>query len=375
MIIRTNSGDAELASPFHVFPHYLELPPVKKDYLTGAARFKLRSLHPGDPLSTHVDVRTANATGKLIPFKSAAPIYVVAHATSVMEAPKKTRIVTLPGYALLAAGWREYRKAGGNTSAVITGFLVADTWIQAVRFVNGIAVAGTSRRFESPEDIAILIMECTDTLSPGVRDSEPSVIFVIRLSDSEKAPIPTLEGYNRIVSIESDRVIDGIKPAAEELYKPQKNGVSQTLIVAVSILACITLLSSGIRLNRIAQAWEEEAKVVKNEYEKHRSEMSELMNLMKERDSLLAEKVVNASQTTADVYIVFSRLATVLSEARLTSFSLQDRSFKFTAMADDALTTVTKMRADSFFLDVTLIQASPYPDGGELFSVSGRLTQ
>lgn len=374
MTIKTKAGDFELASPFEAFPHYLELPPVKRDYIAGAARFKLRSLHPGDPLSTRVDVRTADASGKESSFNSSTPVRVVAHASPALDGSGEFSRTVIPGYAILAAGWREYIKSGGVTATIVTGFLIAERWIQAVRFERGIAIAGSARRLSSLDEIAKAAIDCAAALPTIAKDSEQSNLFVIRLPGAEQATIPSIAGYLDNVSIDAGRVLSRINTATERLFKAERPRVSKPLAFATALIAALVLVSAGIRLNKTARAWETQASMAKKEYESRRAATAELMTLVNERDALLAEATPNDSNTAPTAYSVFSRIAALLPDARLSSFSLQDGSVKFTARSADALTAVAKLRGDAFFADITLILAVPAPEGGETFSISGKVS-
>lgn len=374
MTIKTKSGETELASPFEVFPHYLELPPLKREHVAGAARFKLRSMHPGNPDSTRIDVRPANATAKTLSSDPAKNTKIIAHAAPVSDTPEIQGLPTLPGYALLAAGWREYRKGTGHAGESSTGLLIADGWIQGTRFENGIAVAGNAQRFTGAEHAVSAARTCTSALSPSTADSSPSGLFIIHISTSDITRMPLIEGYSTPVYIDQETVLARINLQNERLFKTERPGSSRFLRATVAGLAAITLFSVAFRLHRTALYLESEATEAKKTYATRQTATTELLSLMNERDTLADSPNGENTEAWTDAYTTFSRLAGILPGTALTSITLQADNITFTAHAPDALVAVARLRNDPFFADISLVQASPLPEGGETFTVKGKVS-
>ncbi len=375
MNIETKDGKAILASPFEAFPHYLELPPVKKGHISGAAIFRLRALHPGDPLSTRVDVRTAAASGRFPAFHGTTPIRVVAHAAPLgpgdpADAPTMS---VLPGYSLLAAGWRELRKAGNLPQSHVTGVLIADEWVQAVRFADGTAVAGSARPFDTPEEAVSAVTGAVGALPRLPEESEPAGLFAIYATGMGVPHFPAQGGHADSVSIPAKTVLSGLRIASERLFRPVRPATSRPLAIATATLAALVMFSAGFRAERAARLWEGEAAKAKRDYESKMRAEADLVSLVKERDALAEGPKKGAADTGPDAYSVFSRLAELLPGTVLSSFTLQDGILKLTARSADALTSVASLRGDPLFADVTLTHAAPSPGGGETFTVSGRV--
>lgn len=387
MILQTKYGDITVTSPFDVFTYFIELPPLKSDHVEGAVRFRLRSMHPGDPLATKVDIRKA-AIRSVRPHKKLNnSVWVIAHVLSVTDAVTimneetiahgdahtTTDEALIPGSSLLATGWLEYVNSKAPIPQTIIGVLVSPDWIQCICYRDGIAIAGTSCKNQTRTGLSSTLASALLCIAPYDKADEPYGLYVVSLPNADASSINPPFGYSEPFSIPLEHVLNRIHIDRERLFNPSRKKRPQIRRILISSLVALNLILAENRLVRVAASYETEAETLKRTYEKEKSASFEILELQKELERLVSSDTASVDSVGLDAYEVFERLSINMPTTTIDSFTLQGSSIKFTARSSDALSCIEKLQSDPFFADISLIQAIPSHDGGEILTVSGRI--
>lgn len=394
MTVETKYGRAEVSSPFEVYTYFIELPPVKGDHIEGAVRFRLRSLHPGDPLATKVDIRSAAIRTASTRATSVTPAATVTRTTSVPRAAgsrytkeNALRVIAhvasasndlarrnstehlLPGSALLGSALRIYANSRQEVPRTVIGVLVAVDWSQCICYREGIAIAGSAYRNDDPANLH----DAISSLAEHAGSDGKTGIFIVRLPGANVITPSTFPGYLDPVVIPAEELMKKINVNREKLFSPADKKKPIFRKALISAFVVLNLLLAGVRLDLTARMYEAEADALKRTYDARKKSSFEIIGLQKKRDALFANETAFPASASFDAYAVFDHLSKNLPRTTLDSFNFQGNAIKFTARSADALSCVSRLQADPFFSGMMLVQAVPDPSGGEIFTVSGRI--
>lgn len=349
-------ADALLASPLDVHAYCLDLPPLKGDALEGAVKFRLRSIHPGNPDATRVDCKpNGRARGSVLAFAADA---------AAADRYAASGLPAVPGSVLLSLHLGA-RKGRG------LAFLVDARWVEAAAFEDGkiVAVDALAANGNAGADLAGL---AASVLPEGGAE------FVAVVATEGASPrageyLEAARALGPAEAVDAALLAARADPAEHALFTPKKARPGTRAFRVLAILALDVLLGA-VYLDRLASAREAEAARAKAAYGRAKAAAAEAEAARSRIADLEAAAALAAAARPADAYGLLAAVAEGLGpDAWVRSLSVADGSFQVEAEGGDSLRALERLQADPRLQDVKLHQAVPSPLRGEIFSVSGRL--
>lgn len=349
-----------IVSPLETHTYLTGLPPLRKDRIAGALRFKLRALHPGNPDSARIDFHpNADAKNAFIAFVT---------ENTVMERYTKTGLPAVAPVSILSA-------LAGKKSEKTIGIFWTTKWIEVVLFdgakVMSIEAAAVgsglretfARLLESfPGGFPIASIPIKNVYLPSC-SPEPALIretlssagaATISMYDLSISPIKTPRYDYRLFSS---------APARDTLFKK----IITALFIANLILAAWSI-------HRVADLREQENAKVKRAYDNQKRRYATIEKNVKELDELEKRYATLISKRPISLYHVISEASRCVgSGAWIKNISIRKNAFSLEAEGSDALKAFTRFEESASFENVKLHQATPSPKRGESFSISGMI--
>ncbi len=369
-MIKLATFDAILVSPLDFHSYVVDLPPLQADHREGAIRFRLRTMHPGDPLDTCIDYRICGAQAKTFS-RSGGKVVAFAVTRAALDTYRSLGMPLISGFSLLSRTGAAVAPALESTSKITLRVLATAEWIE-IALYNDTELVSTSA-IDSTQAV-----NWTEYLShiPGLPEPEHLKVFIIPVELSPEELISITDhfrkfGVQKPVIVNLKTILETMKVKAEEIFSHTKKGnrVIRKWILAALIVINLTAIDATLSL--YARRAESRLAHIKETYEGKKQFALAAEKLSAEIQSLEAGSNNASTKTIATPYLVISEITKNIHGSWIKSLIIRDDGFQLEAEGADALAVLSSLRTSTVFTDVSLHQATPSPIRGELFSISG----
>lgn len=351
--------EAVVVSPLDLHTYLIELPRLRKDLAEGAARFRLRSLHPGNPENERADLR-GNGPGGSSVIAFVAPMAVA----------EKYRSTGLPPVAPLLVLRSIAPRGGGKWIGVFCG----PGWIEAALFDgetvlrNETVPVGAAQRECSWDSVASALGPLTEPVEQiAFVVPDPRSCFAARMAKEAGAAFPS---GARIVDLRAlpRRALSSCALFADPVAKRRVPGAA--LLAFLALDCCVALFS----LHKAATIREAELRELKGSYASMKERYAADESALAELRELEARAASGGAAQAVDAYGTIAEIASCLgSGARVRNLVLRERTFSVEAEGTDPLSALSRFGASELFERTTLNKAELTTARDESFSITGTL--
>lgn len=355
---------AILASPRDFHAYRISLPWMKPKLLLSAITFNLRTRHPGSPDQTAIDyISIADADIK--PQKS--DMHILAFAVDIQTLARYTsqNKPIIPGLAFLCSPL--IRTCVGNK----LGMLITDDWIEIAIFLNGKLQNASVLYPDEDSSWQTKLFDLCEYAKP-----EPLTADLVVLTEDADKIVDASNAITKIIGIsprriESDRIVSTIDIEKSTLFGNDKYTGDIATKRTVAIIIAINLFAVAFSLDRIARREESMYSRQKQEYLEQKESVAEQERIIDQISAL--ETTINERNESKrpSMYNVLSNIASSLGNAWIRSLVIRGNGFQIEAEGIDSIAAYKSISAMPGFSSVTLHQAIPSTNRGEIFSISG----
>jgi hypothetical protein len=363
LISRVDTGEksrpeAVLVSPLDLHTYIVPIPPLRSEQISGAVRYRLRALHPGNPDTARVDHQAnGNSANSVIAFVT---------ETSIEERYRKTGLRAIAPISIMR------RMAPKDTQKWI-GLFFTNHWIEATFFEGKelISIEAIAAGFLEDEKIESLIN--------AVAGDHPLAATPVKMLviPGHSPNIDLIEEKLRALGATSIQTLSTCDLPSRSTFEDEslfltvpRHKIKTGQILA--ILLCIDIILAVASIHRIADLREQELEAIKTEYSSAKAQLMKQEMAIRELEELENRYAAYTKSRPVDIYAAVAEISRCIGDgAWIKDLVIRGNAFSIEAEGTDALAVLTRFTDSPRFNAVTLHQAEPSAERGESFSISG----
>lgn len=379
--VLTRKGRGVLLSPLDIQIYITEIPRVKRRHRKAAVLYQMRSLYPADPAGAEIDFRVCPGGNNKAPTLG---VLVFAAPGETGRSYRDLGKPLIPGTALMFRALGEAR----TESAVVV--ILTRRWIEIGGFRNktlqwrravsrpsgpGPIPLGELPFHELPSiDSIDQSADPAGTIDQAREPGETPPLIIIRETPAEVLP----EEWEKVLggkfaaprNFNLGDLAKKLNLKKEALYRPGAKPIPPHHRFFILLLILLNLGSLFFSLEKLSAQNGRVLAGLENALAEQRAAGEEAETLRRE---IAAYSAPGASRRGQGIYGIVAALRESLGEARIRSLLIQENTFTLEAEGPDALMVLRALGESADFEEPSLRQALPSPNGGELFTLSGRI--